>query len=235
MHAMPTPTGSPSPDDPSVPDPDSTTVAVAEPPRRAPGARTLGGRLARLAGALAVGACATVASVFAPIAAVERGRGAVCWTIHRGHHLWHVAADQVTGLRWWNLQLSEQPLLNEVHEGEIAPWAEPPLDPPAPVHLLRIAQLGAGWPEPALRIRWTVDTPRQSFPMPAEIDDQDTSIVYAAEAFLGMRPGGPFERTILWRGAVVDTVFFGALALVGLGGARPAAAWRARRAHSAGR
>lgn len=214
---------------PTTPDerPEST-------PRSAPrGGATA--RVVRISGALAVGAVATVISVFAPIATVERGRGAVCWTIHRGHHLWFVAADQVPGLRWWNLQLSEQPLLNEFHDGEVAPWAEPPTDPPTPVHLLRIAQLGAGWPEPALRIRWTVDTPTQAFPMPAEIDDQDTSIVYAAEAFLGMRPGGPNERTILWRGALIDTVFFGALSLVALGVVRQVAAWRARRRHSTGR
>ena len=212
--------GMPTPPDERAP---STT-------RRSPAAR-----LVRLAGALAVGAAATVVSVFAPLASVERGRGAVGWTIHRGHHLWHVATDEILGLRWWNLQLSEQPLRNAFHDGEIAPWAEPPVDPPAPVHLLRIAQLGAGWPEPALRIRWTVDTEKQAFPMPAEIDDQDTSIVYAAEAFLGMRPGGPNERTILWRGAIIDTVFFAAVSLIALGAVRQAAAWRARRRHSAGR
>jgi hypothetical protein len=226
MRAMPTP---------PTPSEAPTAAEPAPTARRTPSRRTARSRLARIAGALAVGACATIVSVFAPIATVERGRGAVCWTIHRGHHLWHVAADEVAGLRWWNLQLSEQPLRNAFHDGEIAPWAEPPLDPPAPVHLVRIAQLGAGWPEPALRIRWTVDTPKQAFPMPAEIDDQDTSIVYAAEAFLGMRPGGPFERTILWRGAIVDTVFFGALSLVAYGLVRRFAAWRARRAHSAGR
>lgn len=214
---------------PTTPDerPESTPRSV---PRGGVAARVV-----RISGALAVGAVATVISVFAPLATVERGRGAICWTIHRGHHLWFVAADEVPGLRWWNLQLSEQPLLNEFHDGEVAPWAEPPTEPPVPVHLLRIAQLGAGWPEPALRIRWTVDTPKQAFPMPAEIDDQDTSIVYAAEAFLGMRPGGPAERTILWRGALIDTVFFGALSLVALGVVRQVAAWRARRRHSTGR
>jgi hypothetical protein len=79
-----------------------------------------------------------------------------------------------------------------------------------------------------------VDTPKQAFPMPAELDDQDTSLSNAAEAFLGMRPGGPYERTILWGGALWDTVFFGALSLVALGVVRQLAAIR-RRLHSTGR
>ena len=156
--------------------------------------------VALIAGAVAVGAM-----TFLPIHQVHRGHGARITTIFRGTHVWANARDEAFGLAWSNLQLLDQQLLSPVREGELPAWAEPPPPPYPDGALLRIGTLASGWPFPALRMRWTVTTTGQNFPVPAELDDQDTSIAYAAEDFTkGNRGGGPQEIAVLWRGALAN-------------------------------
>ena len=171
-----------------------------------------GVRPVRIAVALAVGLIATAISVFMPMYLVERGHGAQVTTIHRGVHGWWLATDAVFGLRWSNLMLIDPPLSEPVWSGELHGWQEPPPPPYPQAQFLRIGTLAAGWPLPALSMRWTVTAPTRSFPVPAELDDADTSIVYAAESALtGSRGGGPEQIGVLWVGAVFDVVFYGAI------------------------
>lgn len=168
----------------------------------------------RLAIALAVGVAATAAGVWIPLLRLERGQGGRITTIYRGTDGWFNARDEVLGLRWSNLQRMEIPLNSPLDEGELPGWAEPPPPPYADTPMLRIGTLAAGWPLPAWRMRWVVSRLDQNFPMPAEVDDQDTSIVNAAEdAIRGTRAGGPSERGILWPGALGNTALFAALML----------------------
>ncbi len=168
----------------------------------------------RLAIALAVGVAATAAGVWIPLLRLERGQGGRITTIYRGTDGWFNARDEALGLRWSNLQRMEIPLNSPLDEGELPAWAEPPPPPYPDTPMLRIGTLAAGWPLPAWRMRWVVSRLDQNFPMPAEVDDQDTSIVNAAEdALRGTRAGGPSERGILWPGALGNTALFAALML----------------------
>lgn len=174
----------------------------------------LGGRVrpARIAIALVVGAVATAVSTFMPMYLVERGHGAQVATIHRGVHGWWLATDSVFGLRWSNLMLIDPPLSEPVWSGELHGWQEPPPPPYPQAQFLRIGTLAAGWPLPALSMRWTVTSPTRNFPVPAEVDDADTSIVYAAESALtGSRGGGPEQVDVLWVGTLFNVVFYGAI------------------------
>ena len=170
-------------------------------------------RLVRLAVAFVIGIAATALSTWLPIYMVERGHGAEARTVHRGVHGWWQARDHVTGLRWSNLMLIDPPLSSPIWEGVMFGWEEPPPPPyPTNVQFLRIGTLAAGWPLPALSMRWTVTRMDRSFPVPAELDDADTSIVYAAESALtGNRGGGPDEVVVLWTGAIFNVVFYGAV------------------------
>ncbi|MFZ9880349.1 MAG: hypothetical protein ACO3QC_02980 [Phycisphaerales bacterium] len=163
--------------------------------------------------AIAVGILATLACAFLPVLLVERGHGARITTVHRGSHGWWNARDEVFGMQWSNLQLMDETLSSPLDDGELPAWAEPPPPPYPEGPILRVGTLALGWPKPVLRLRWTVATLKQNFPMPAEIDDQDTSIVYAAEDFMQRnRGGGPQERTVLWSGALFNTAMFACVA-----------------------
>lgn len=182
---------------------------------------------------VAAGVVVTLACAFLPLMLVERGNGARIATIHRGVHGWWNARDEVFGMRWSNLQLMDETLSTPLDDGELPGWAEPPAPPYPEGPILRVGTLALGWPKPILRLRWTVATTKQNFPMPAEVDDQDTSIVYAAEDFMQRnRAGGPQERTVLWSGALFNTAMFaiatGALIRLGLGFTRRAAPAAAR-------
>lgn len=163
--------------------------------------------------AIAVGILATLACAFLPVLLVERGHGARITTVHRGSHGWWNARDEVFGMQWSNLQLMDETLSSPLDDGELPAWAEPPPPPYPEGPILRVGTLALGWPKPVLRLRWTVATLKQNFPIPAEIDDQDTSIVYAAEDFMQRnRGGGPQERTVLWSGALFNTAMFACVA-----------------------
>ncbi len=185
--------------------------------------------VARLLIALAVGVAATAAGVWIPLLRLERGQGGRITTVYRGTSGWFNARDEALGLRWSNLQRMEASLSSPLDEGDLPAWAEPPPPPYPESPMLRIGTLAAGWPLPAWRMRWIVSRLDQNFPMPAEVDDQDSSIVNAAEdAMRGNRAGGPTERGILWPGALGNTALFAAL-MLGLLALRDAAR-RARRA-----
>lgn len=163
--------------------------------------------------AIAVGILATLACAFLPVLLVERGNGARITTVHRGSHGWWNARDEVFGMQWSNLQLMDETLSSPLDDGELPAWAEPPPPPYPEGPILRVGTLALGWPKPVLRLRWTVATLKQNFPIPAEIDDQDTSIVYAAEDFMQRnRGGGPQERTVLWSGALFNMSMFACVA-----------------------
>jgi hypothetical protein len=169
-------------------------------------------RVIRIAVALAIGLVATAVATYLPMYMVERGQGATVGTIHRGVHGWWHARDRVFGLRWSNLMLIDPPLSTPLWDGEIHGWEEPPPPPYPAAQFLRIGTLAAGWPLPALRMRWTVTSMTRSFPVPAELDDADTSIVYAAESALtGSRGGGPEQVEVLWFGAIFNVVVFAAV------------------------
>ncbi len=161
----------------------------------------------------AIGLLATLACAFLPPLFIERGNGARITTIHRGVHGWWNSRDAVFGMWWSNLQLMDETLSSPIVDGELPAWAEPPPPPYPEGPIYRVATLALGFPQPILSLRWTVSTTKQNFPMPAALDDQDTSIVYAAEDFLQRnRAGGPGERRILWGGVLVDTACFAACA-----------------------
>lgn len=169
-------------------------------------------RLVRITVAAVIGVVAAALSTYLPIYMVERGRGAQITTIHRGVHAWWMATDAVFGLRWSNLMLIDPPLSSPVWDGEVHGWQEPPPPPYPQAQFVRIGTLAAGWPLPALSMRWTVTSTTRSFPVPAEVDDGDTSIVYAAEsARTGNRGGGPDEVRPLWFGVVFNIIFYGAI------------------------
>ncbi len=172
----------------------------------------LRGSLVRLTIALCVGVAATAFSAFLSLYMVERGQGARISTVHRGLYGWWNARDSVTGAHWSNLQLMDTPLGTPLYEGELAPWEEPPPPPYPQAQYLRIGTLSVGWPRPVLAMRWTVTSLTRSFPVPAELDDGDTSIAYAAESALtGNRGGGPDETTLIWSGIAIDVVLFAAV------------------------
>jgi hypothetical protein len=163
----------------------------------------------RVSVALFIGAVATVASTLLPMLLLDRGSGCRSTTVFRGTDGWFVARDEVFGLRWVNLQHMSLQLLSPVEVGALPPWAEPPTDPHRTHELLRVATLATGWPQPAYRFRWVIEGHRQNFPMPAELDDQDTSIIYAVEdVFRGTRGGGPTEQGVLWPGALANLAAF---------------------------
>ncbi|MEY3142587.1 MAG: hypothetical protein RLY21_1080 [Planctomycetota bacterium] len=158
---------------------------------------------------LLVGAAATAAMAYLPIYLVDRGQGARITTIYRGTESWFNARDEAFGLHWSNLQLVDQPLSSPITEGELPAWAEPPPPPHPEGPLVRIGTLASGWPFPVVRARWSIATLDRNFPVGAELDDQDTSIYYAAEDFVkGNRAGGPDEVTILWGGALANFAIF---------------------------
>lgn len=171
--------------------------------------------LVRAALALIVGAAATVVMTYLPIYLVDRGQGAVITTVYRGTDRWFCARDEVFGLRWVNLQLMDEPLTTPLDDGALPAWAEPPRGPHPSAEMFRVATLASGWPLASMRMCWTVRTTNQNFPVPAELDDQDTSIYYAAEDFVKKnRGGGPGEVTVLWGGAVADFAAYTAAAFV---------------------
>lgn len=158
---------------------------------------------------LLVAAIATAVMAYLPIYLVDRGQGARISTIYRGTDAWFIARDESFGLWWSNLQLIDQPLTTPITEGEVPAWAEPPPPPHPQGPLLRIGTLASGWPFPAMRARWSIVTLDRNFPVGAELDDQDTSIAYAAEDFMkGNRAGGPDEVTVLWRGALANLAIY---------------------------
>lgn len=168
--------------------------------------------------AAAVGAAATGAMTYLPIYLVDRGQGAQIRTIYRGTESWFNARDQAFGLWWSNLQLVDQPLTSPITEGELPAWAEPPPPPHPEGPLLRIGTLASGWPFPVIRARWSIATLDRNFPVGAELDDQDTSIYYAAEDFMkGNRAGGPDEVTVLWGGALANFAIYTAAVWILLG------------------
>lgn len=168
--------------------------------------------------AAVVGAVATGAMTYLPIYLVDRGQGARITTIYRGTDSWFNARDKAFGLAWSNLQLIDRPLTSPITDGELPAWAEPPPPPHPEGPLLRIGTLASGWPLPALRARWTIVTLDRNFPVPAELDDQDTSIYYAAEDFMkGNRSGGTAEVTVLWGGALANFAIYTAAAWLLLG------------------
>lgn len=168
--------------------------------------------------AAVVGAAATGAMTYLPIYLVDRGQGARITTIYRGTDGWYNARDEVFGLRWSNLQLIDQPLTSPIDEGELPAWAEPPPPPHPEGPLLRVGTLASGWPFPVIRARWSIATLDRNFPVGAELDDQDTSIYYAAEDFMkGNRAGGPDEVTVLWGGALANFAIYATAAWVLLG------------------
>jgi hypothetical protein len=185
----------------------------------------------RLAFALAVGIAATAATTLVPLWWHERGHGVQSTAIYRGQFGWIFAHDEVFSVRWTNLQLLPERLLNPLDAGDIPAWAEPPAPPYPETDLFRVATLAAGWPFPWLRARWVAAEYTHSFPVPAEIDEGDTSLVYATEDLLhGTRAGGPTETGILWPGLALDVAIFAA---IWIGPVR--LAWRAvRRARGAG-
>lgn len=176
--------------------------------------------VSRLVQSLALGLVATAATTYLPLVAVERGHGARIAMVTRGVHPWWNARDEVFGVRWSNLQLIDPPLATPTRVGELPGWAEPP-EPPFPESaILRVGTLAAGWPMPVLRARWTVATRARNFPVPAEVDDQDTSIRYATESLLtGGRGGGPEDRSILATGAMLNTAIYAGVAWLALVGA----------------
>ena len=170
------------------------------------------GSLVRLTAGLLLGVVATFLGAFMPLFMIERGHGAKIDSIHRGLYGWWHATDHAFGLDWSNLQLMDPPLSTPITDGELAPWEEPPPPPYPAAQFLRIGTLTAGWPLRVVTYRWTVTSTTQNFPVPAELDDGDTSIVYAAESVLmGTRGGGPQQRQILWLGVVIDVVLYGAV------------------------
>ena len=171
--------------------------------------------LPRLAAGLVFGIVAMAAMTYLPMHLVHRGKGATVRTVYRGSNAWWHARDAVFGVRWSNLMLIDPPLSTPVWEGEMHGWEEPP-PPPYPVaQFVRIGTLAVGWPLPTVAMRWTVTSTNQSFPVPAELDDADTSLPYAVEsAMAGTRGGKPQERRLLWAGILFNVVFYGAV-LVG--------------------
>ena len=164
------------------------------------------------------GAVATVAMTYLPIHQVNRGQGARQATIFRGEHVWANARDEVFGVRWSNLRLLDERLLSPVSDGEVPEWAEPPHGPNPDGVMYRVGTLAAGWPFPSLQARWIVTDRERKFPVPADLDDQDTSIYYAADDFVnGNRGGGPTEVGILWKGALADFAIYAAAAWLLLG------------------
>ena len=164
---------------------------------------------------LLVAAAATAAMAYLPIYLVDRGQGARITTIHRGTDSWFNARDEVFGLRWSNLQLIDQPLSSPINDGELPAWAEPPPPPHPAGPLFRVGTLASGWPLAVIRARWSIATLDRNFPVGAELDDQDTSIYYAAEDFMkGNRAGGPDELNILWGGALANFAIFALAASV---------------------
>jgi hypothetical protein len=180
--------------------------------------RAMKTKLLRAIAAVVAGTAATAAMTYLPIYLVDRGEGAQITTIYRGTDGWYNARDKTFGVAWSNLQLIDQPLTSPITEGELPSWAEPPPPPHPQGPLLRIGTLASGWPFPALRARWTITSLDRNFPVPAELDDQDTSIYYAAEDFMkGNRGGGPDEVAVIWSGAVANAAIYAAAAWVLIG------------------
>ncbi|RLS65798.1 MAG: hypothetical protein DWH97_05715 [Planctomycetota bacterium] len=136
----------------------------------------------------------------------ERGSGAQITQIFRGHHGWWSARDEVFAMRWSNLQLMQETLGSPIDAGELPAWAEPPPPPYPQSDFYRVATLAVGWPFPTRTFRWVAPSHEHNFPIAAELDDADTSIVYAAEdARTHVRAGGPTQRgcgavsALMWR------------------------------------
>lgn len=173
-------------------------------------------RLRRLLTALVLGAIATLLLTFLPMTLVDRGHGAQIRQVYRGEFGWFHARDHAFGLEWSNLQLMQTTLSTPLFDGELPGWAEPPAPPYPKVEWFRVGTLATGWPLRTIAYRWTVSSMTRLFPMAAELDDQDTSIVYAAESVLtGSRGGGPDERQVLWVGVGANVVIF-TVVLLGL-------------------
>jgi hypothetical protein len=147
----------------------------------------------------------------------ERGSGAQITQIFRGHHGWWSARDEVFAMRWSNLQLMQETLGSPIDAGELPAWAEPPPPPYPESDFYRVATLAVGWPFPTRTFRWVAPSHEHNFPIAAELDDADTSIVYAAEdARTHVRAGGPTQSAWLWSGIGFDVAFFTGL-IVGPG------------------
>ena len=180
--------------------------------------------------AAAFAVAATAVGTLAPLLLVDRGAGARVGTICRGTSLWFHAQDEAPGLRWSNLQRQPTSLASPLVDGALPSWAEPPPPPYPATDFLRIGTLAAGWPLPTLVLRWTVTDPKKLFPVAAQLDDQDTSIAYAAETALSGNRGRVTGWWIHWPGVLAN------LAILAAAWAAPHAllALRSRR-HSAGR
>jgi len=149
--------------------------------------------------AAAFGAAGTALGTLAPLLLVDRGAGARLGTICRGTSVWFHARDEAPGLRWSNLQRQPTSLASPLVDGVLPSWAEPPPPPYPTTDFLRIGTLAIGWPLPTLVLRWTVTDPKQLFPVAAQLDDQDTSVAYAAS-----------EWWIHWPGVLANLVIFSA-------------------------
>lgn len=193
--------------------PNRSRVRMAWLPSGSPrGLRGVRGVALRAAAALAVGVSATAATTLVPLWWHERGRETQRTAIYRREYGWVFAYDEVFSVRWTNLQLLPERLLTPLDAGDIPSWAEPPAPPYSDTDLFRVATLAAGWPLPWLRARWVASEYTHAFPVPAEIDEGDTSLVYAAEDLLhGTRAGGPTELGVLWPGLLLDVLVFAAL------------------------
>lgn len=175
-------------------------------------------RIRRLGVALAIGVLATIAMTIYPLAAVDRGHTAKIAPVFRGVYGWFNARDYAFGLEWSNLSLMTTTLGTPLYDGNLPPWGEPPPPPYPPAVVYRVGTLASGWPMRTIAFRWKVSSMKQSFPVPAELDDQDTSIINAAEDVLQKnRAGGPTEWTLLWPPAIANVVFYAAIVLGPIG------------------
>lgn len=164
---------------------------------------------------LVIGLLTTVAMTVVPLLRADRGHGAQITQIYRGEWGWYRATDHAFGLDWSNLGLMQTTLTSPLFDGDIPAWAEPPQPPYPKVPYFRVGTLAAGWPLRTVAFRWMVSDPKQRFPIAAEVDDQDTSLGFAAENVLeGSRGGFPHERRILWQGIAVNAAIYAGSAFV---------------------
>lgn len=166
---------------------------------------------------LVIGLLTTVVMTIVPLFRADRGHGAQITQIYRGEWGWYRATDHAFGLDWSNLGLMQTTLTSPLFDGDLPAWAEPPAPPYPKVPYFRVGTLAAGWPLRTVVFRWIVSDPKQRFPIAAEVDDQDTSLGFAAENVLeGSRGGFPHERRVLWQGITLNTVVYAGCAFLAI-------------------